>query len=139
MMSAWLVSKEHIQYMIESATRFHNPHGMTDEEARQDMADTANMLWEANLKSIQTRHSVATDTIQKFTQEDFLQFTVFTSMKLPEFAQLAKSINCYQYQSCEYDEFEQSKANKFCEDLKDSICRALPGYEDAEWGGPNGE
>lgn len=45
-----------------------------------------------------------------------------------------KLIDCFEYQACEYDGWEDSEAHRFCECLRGSLIGALPGYNDAPWG-----
>jgi hypothetical protein len=47
--------------------------------------------------------------------------------------QALKAIDCYEYQSCEHPEWENSFAHKFCEQFKGSLITFLPGYEKAAW------
>lgn len=42
-------------------------------------------------------------------------------------------IRCYEYQSCEHPEWEASEAHAFCEALTVHAIAALPGYGDAPW------
>lgn len=44
-----------------------------------------------------------------------------------------KAISCYEYQSCEHPEWEQSEARRFCLALTDKMVGMLPGYEAAPW------
>ena len=46
---------------------------------------------------------------------------------------ILKAINCYEYQSCEHPEWETSEAHAFCEALTGAMVQSLPGYEAAEW------
>ena len=43
-----------------------------------------------------------------------------------------KAISCYEYQSCEHPEWEESEAHAFCEALRHRMIAALPGYDDAD-------
>ena len=47
--------------------------------------------------------------------------------------QVLKAISCYEYQSCEHPEWEQSEAHDFCRVLRHAAVNALPGYDDAAW------
>ena len=53
--------------------------------------------------------------------------------------QCLKMIDCYEYQSREGADWEQSVARAFCEGLRRRLIGALPGYEAAAWGVPRGE
>jgi hypothetical protein len=47
---------------------------------------------------------------------------------------LIKAIHCYEYQSCEHDEWEKSKAADYCTALESMLVHELPGYDAAPWG-----
>ena len=49
-------------------------------------------------------------------------------------AALFKAIHCYAYQSCGADDWDSSEARAFCEELKERLIGALPGYDEAPWG-----
>lgn len=51
-------------------------------------------------------------------------------------AQIAKSISCLEYQSCEHDGWRASVAYSLLEWLRGEILDALPGYDEAAWGSP---
>ena len=48
--------------------------------------------------------------------------------------QIFKLLDCYEYQACEADTWEDSTAKKICEALRDAYCGRVAGYEDAKWG-----
>lgn len=125
-MSAWIVSKKHIDVLVAAAL------GMEGVEPNA----LGKMLWEENHKSINYRYS------EKNAAPAY-EFEVPTTVELTP-GLIAKQIACYEYQSCEHLGWEDSKARKFCEDLKrslvpnrveaDDAIRKLPGYEEAPWG-----
>lgn len=47
---------------------------------------------------------------------------------------LLKIIHCYEYQSCESDDWAFTEARAFCRTLEREIVCSLPGYSDAPWG-----
>jgi hypothetical protein len=53
---------------------------------------------------------------------------------LVSLAELAKGVACYEYQSCEHDEWESSQAHAICESLTSHILHSLPGFDKAPWG-----
>ena len=48
--------------------------------------------------------------------------------------ELLKTVDCYEYQSCEHPGWAQSQAHAFCESLRARLIGTLPGYDDASWG-----
>lgn len=51
----------------------------------------------------------------------------------PNVIELLKAINCYEYQTCETDDWADTEAAQFCNTLRDLLIRYLSGYEDAPW------
>ena len=47
--------------------------------------------------------------------------------------QILKALACYEYQSCETPDWEQTEAHAFCEALRHRVIGQLPGYDDAGW------
>lgn len=45
-----------------------------------------------------------------------------------------KLIRCFEYQSCETDDWKESQAFAYCEALTVRMIHQLPGYDDAPWG-----
>lgn len=43
------------------------------------------------------------------------------------------ALSCYEYQSCEHPEWQDSEARRFCDSLRASAIRELPGYDSAPW------
>jgi hypothetical protein len=112
----------------------------------ESMAILGNMLWQENIKSVQCRYPDCVDHPEnmpgpvgetfEILPTDFGKIPV-VPMTLSELVQIAKSISCYGYQSCEHDGWKKSEASTFCDGLKEDILRALPGWEEAKWGAPN--
>ncbi len=53
-----------------------------------------------------------------------------------DLAAIAKAIDCYEYQACESEGYDQTDAAAVCAYMRKEIGRRLPGYESAEWGQP---
>jgi hypothetical protein len=155
-MSAYIVDKRHIVYLVAAAlsSRISNPrlhssftyhcngkrHGLSlgDFDAA---ADFANMLWRENIKSVAHRYpNESSATLPGPVDEDFnVRPNDFRREKFSTFepAQVFKAIDCYEYQSCEHEGWEQSEAFAFCDALRQRTCCAVFGYEDAQWGAPD--
>ena len=150
-MSAYICDKRHIVYLVTAAmSRVINPHGGVFRWRFQGKsrelpgefnlaAEVANMLWRENIKSVSHRYpgeSSATlpgpnDRDYNITAHDFPVFAEINPL------QVLASLNCYEYQSCEHDEWPLSEAFQFCESLRHNAIRALPGYDNAKWGAPD--
>jgi hypothetical protein len=155
-MSAYMVSKEHIDAIV--ATAVHGPsdngkpggygqrrwyplHIEEDGEQFPVTVETASrlgeMLVKENLSSIHYRYP---DTITNpdSTPGPIAQYWL-TEYKFPQrtkpltIVQACKALAGYEYQSCEHPEWRKSDAREFCNELRDSLVGCLPGYDDAEW------
>jgi len=140
-MSAFMVSKAHIDYLVEAAMslphrQIQNASGLYwhhDDESHQlpctgDGPDGAErvgaMLWAENRASVNSRYD-----------EDQLE-PVYTRTIRPatvEPVQVLKALDCYKYQSCEHDGWPESEAHAFCDALRHCAIGCLPGYEEAAW------
>ena len=101
------------------------------------------MLWDENFASINARYpdtidnpenspGVITEAESGFVygkHEDLFLYSI-------DPAQVLKSCDCLEYQSCEHDGWEDSQAHAFLVSLRGSTWRHVPGYDDAEWGAP---
>ncbi len=63
--------------------------------------------------------------------EDDLKFRRVPKMGAVE---LLKLVQCLDYQSCETKNYENSRAYKLMNKIKDRFITMLPGYTDAKWG-----
>ena len=154
-MSAYMVPIEHVRAMVNAGlrNRHHDPlswavRELTDEERtrayqpgapsgpemeavahdtrRQLTRETAGtvgaMLLAQNRRSVDYRYDES-DIEQPYTHAP-------SSVRGP--AALLKAIDCYEYQSCETPDWEQSEAARFCQELRAHLIRQLPGYNQAD-------
>lgn len=153
-MSAFMVSKAHIDAIVATAIEgpsdgvkgggygqanwysiyFDNPSRKLDYESAHVLGE---MLVKENLSSIHSRYPDTIDNpddtpgpIEQYWLEQY-KFPIHT--KPLTVVQALKAIHCYEYQSCEHDEWESSQARRFCEGLTSRLIGCLPGYEQAEW------
>ena len=148
-MSAYMVDRFHIRYLIEAAKsnkicRYGEfrwqykgkSYMITDEVA------LANMLWGENRKSIEYRYP---DTIghPEVTPGEIGESFVFIEDNFPPMrwlkfdpVQIMKSCDCYHYQSCEHPGWEDSEARAFVDSLISHARREVQGYDEAIWGAP---
>jgi hypothetical protein len=152
-MSAYIVDKLHVQYLVEAAMSrrigggcFYWCWGNPTLSSKLDCADKdtaaqiANMLWCENIKSVSTRYpNESSATLPGPTARDFtVQARDFNGVRWLQFSavQVIKACDCYAYQTCEHDEWETSEAKAFIDALRSSAWHELPGYDEAEWGAP---
>jgi len=140
-MSAFVVSKEHINAMILAglAVRYiplgwyHNGehHQLTSHNADE----IGQMLLDENVASVAYRYQ--DDSLSqlpgKTNAEWLLPFEWHPFAKKPTALEAIKLVNCYEYQACEHPEWEQSEAKAFCKALRDNLIPQLPGYDKAPW------
>jgi len=154
-MSAYIVDREHIVYLVQAAARLKSSqHGPAlawtwnvDHEAgtydratfheSNDLVRVGNMLWDENRKSVCQRYQ-DTENLPgpagenyTITPKDFSH-----PIQYPNPVQVLKARDCYIYQTCEHSEWEGSEAYAFICALTNRAIKALPGYDEAEWGAP---
>jgi hypothetical protein len=162
-MSAYMVDKEHVIYMIQAAISrrlaeydggairwYHNgqSYELRCTATAYERASVANMLWRENLRSINHRYP---DTVENQknapgkvsdAEEGYAvrphDFQNIHGAHFHNFdpVQVIKAIHCYEYQSCEHPGWKDSQARAFVDALESKAVQALPGYEDAAWGAP---
>jgi len=134
-MSAFMVGKKHIDTLVTEALRsdygsawgyYHGTHPRV--EVTYDTADfIGQMLWNENERSMKARYG---------GDEPDAESYVFMGASHVSAVQLLKSLDCYEYQACETDDYFQSEAHSFCQALRRRAIGELPGYEAAVWGVP---
>ena len=141
-MSAFIVSKGHIRFLVEAAGRLaRDPVSWYHDGRRRQLSrfikkespDTLTpnelgaLLWEENIKSVDHRYS----------EENGVGAYEHVRTLLPiDPVQVFASLACYEYQSCEHPEWETSEAKVICDAIKDAAIRALPGSDATVWGVP---
>ena len=151
-MSALIVDKHHISYLVNAAfkvaahdnmpsfTWYHN--GERQELTSDNGDEVGQMLLDECVKSVSDRYSDCGITELPGPNDAYwvipYQHNLHVTQKVNEkwVAQVFKSINCYEYQSCEHPEWRTSSAVVFVDTLRKRACRMLPSYEKAEWGAP---
>lgn len=147
-MSAYIVSENHIIYLVAAALSrrinrgSHGKFTWWNNEAKEisqydpeGAAAFATELWQENVKSVNYRYPNDPAPIDLFTitpnkLDDMLNAWDF------EPVQVLKAISCLDYQSCEHPEWETSNAHAFLEGLKNAAIASLAGYSEAAWGSP---
>jgi hypothetical protein len=127
-MSAWIVSKLHIDYLVTALVRAELTTDTPDETGR--------MLWRECLASVASRYPADGDG-DRPGPVDFRDSDVdtYTWAETPQLSPggLDKTLGCYMYQSCEHPGWEQSQAYALTAKLKDSL--GAVEYDDSvPWG-----
>lgn len=170
-MSAFIVSKKHVDTLVQSAIAGPSDHhGWHDsgerffrwyydgqsrrldpfadeprERGRTEIVTPSmlgQLLWDENRRSVDHRYDEE-NVEQPYLFEPVTRPGVMmigaagltiAIESLVTAAELACGINCYEYQSCEHDDWGSSEAFAICRSMKENILRTLPGYSAAPWG-----
>ena len=154
-MSAYLLSRGHIRYLVEAALHLEPEsfqegcrreglrsyyHGGKRREVNSATADALGlMLWTECAKSVGARYPNDGPDDLPGPVGDGPRFGYVHQLAWDahlEPVQVIKAIRCYEYQSCEHAGWEASEAKAFCAALLVHAASCLPGYEAAEWGCP---
>ena len=151
-MSAYIVDKDHISFLVNAAFKaaandhslsfswYHN--GERHELTSGNCDEVGQMLLDECVTSVSFRYSDAGITQLPGPNSAYwlipFRHDVHVTQRADEnwVAQVFKSIDCYEYESCEHPEWRSSSALVFIETLRKQACRMLPSYNKAEWGAP---
>ncbi len=138
-MSAFLVSREHIQYLVNAARHYTRDGSgciswlskktgkwqTFDGWDRALASKVGQILWDANVKSMIVRYGkgISAETYKHPRDPE----------ARVENVQVLKAVLCMDYQSCESDDWESSEAHAILEAIKSAAITSLPGYNEAEW------
>lgn len=150
-MSAYMVERHHIAYLIAAGLRFGDRHFRWRHEGAIRKIDSTDidrlnevgqMLWDENRKSIECRYPDTRDNFCELapgaTGENFVYIhnpEQFWHNIKP--AQVINSVKCYEYQSCEHGGWHESEARAFCASLKDyAVSELIARGHGLVWGAP---
>ena len=157
-MSAWIVSKTHIDLLVTAGVTFpavshpdwtgagegeKGPVPVPDLPALIGDAARAHavgrMLWTENLASVMARYPRDGNGQRPTAQQGFRDehVTTYRFRPIPGVicpVVVLKNIECYEYQSSEHHGWRDSEAKQFCEALRGATISRLPGFHDAPWG-----
>jgi len=133
-MSAYIVNTEHAIYLVHAMARYQMHHiGQPLAYAcSEELAAVTNDLLQENYKSVHYRYEGRhIDELDEVTAADMNRY-VFRF----EPVEVIKAVECYQYQACEHEGWETSKARTMTNQLKSAAISRLEGYDAAPWGCP---
>lgn len=131
-MSAFLVEEATIDVILQFATK-RNQYGSlryfwqgTWREVTTENADEIGaILWKENTRSVNHRYGEDDATPEyRYVMPD-IQYSL---------VQVAKCVQCLDYQSCETDDWQETEAYCILQAVNSKILHALPGWEEAKWG-----
>ena len=155
-MSAYIVDRGHIRFLVEAPLHLSEDwpvkpgtreagiqsyyHGRTCHEVNELTQDRIGlMLWAENLRSIDARYPNCKPENRPGPVDDGPErgYTHRSAWNLPIRAiDVLSALACYEYQTCETDDWPETEAHAFCEALRHKAIRCLPGYDNAPWGAP---
>lgn len=130
-MSAWIVSREHIDVLVKARLVHARQYWTSD----CDPDETGRMLWRENLRSLTARYPDDEDGGRPgpvdFSDADVDEYTYRDPGFIPTPGEIFQTIGCYDYQSCEHDGWDDSEAKAWTENLRDVVAGTL---YDGPWG-----
>jgi hypothetical protein len=108
-----------------------------------DPQELAQELWDENIKSVCYRYPKDESYELPGPCDDFRILASEVSPALLNRcrdlmtpAAVFKSCACFEYQSCEHPEWQESKAKGILDFIRKWAWARIPGYKDAPWGSP---
>ena len=113
-MSAWIVSRKHIDVIVRAMKTHHVGTEYTDTELGR-------LLWRENLLSVAYRYPEDKDGQRPgpndFRDNDVETYTYTEPHETYSKAAVKKTVDCYEYQSSEHRGWDSSIAHNLCFDL----------------------
>jgi hypothetical protein len=145
-MSAFVVSHDHIDALLTFARqeklqdRLAHRLGKS-ERAICDFDEIGRVLLTENVRSVLYRYPDSTEddapgkTGERADGYRFKTYEPFVHMPAgKKAAWVIKACHCFDYQSCETEDYEASVAHGMIREIEAAAVRTLPHYEDAPWG-----
>jgi hypothetical protein len=117
---------KHVFDFNSFASGRRRPPHLTEERYRQYLAAT-----ESHFPGSQAGHARILDVYQLGEDEHPTRTVALTREVEP--VQVLKAIRCYEHQSCDHPDWKESRARRWCDDLRLAAIERLPGYEAAAW------
>lgn len=125
-MSAFMCSEEHINAIVTYAY-MHEIEAYLDGarlSAKNHPQRWVDILTKANRDSLLARYG----------DQDNSPVPTFERARISaKSVQIVKLCHSYNYQACEVEDYETTRAYKLISTVLDHILRGMAGYEDAEW------
>lgn len=135
-MSAFMCSEAHLSLLVQAAVTpkriggalTYRHKGVTHICKGREAAVLA-MLVRANVASLLTRYENRHPHMIEGV-DDYR----YTPRAMPPAVAIIKLADCFDYQACEVDNYEDTEAHAFTTALVRFLSDQLPGYDDAPWG-----
>jgi hypothetical protein len=139
-MSAFIVSHDHIDALLSFAKdkRMLKQIAYYVQPSKADKlgwTDIGRVLLAENDRSVCHRYSDCTPGGEEVAGYGFRYFEPFIHMAhTKKCVWIIKNCDCFDYQACETDDYDQSTAHRIIAAIRGAAIRCLPDYEAAPWG-----
>lgn len=136
-MSAFILEDDTIDLLVTAGMMGDGEHytlrlyhaGEFMQYSKYEDADKVGMILKtANYESVNYRYRESTEV----GTYNYRPTTEIGGMFI-SWGQVLKSLNCYEYQSCEHPEWETSLAKGICSAIRNKVCRAIADATETEW------
>jgi hypothetical protein len=127
-MSAFLCNDYHLSYIVKAGIKYKawlNFGGAYNYLTREKAQHVFEVLKRENMRSVRIRYNESAPA-------GYLGWFDPTIANIDPI-QTLKAINCLDYQSCEFGEWDTSLARKYLDGIASACIHELPGYEAAQW------
>lgn len=126
-MSAFIVNDYHVSVLVQYATHrsayyYFNKKSIPFEGNEQLIFSK---LIRANMESVNDRYEGNTPAMPGHYTPDY--------HRVLSPVQVIKACNCFDYQACEVENYEETEAAKIIESIRGTAIEKLAGMDDAEW------
>jgi len=137
-MSAFVVSTIHIDTIVSAAIDLElfaarTDHGTLERVCHDTATAFGKMLLAENVRSVVYRYRLIGST-EAFDYAELVETYEFRYRPCVQAGVAAKALDCFDYQSCETDNYEKSLAYAFTCRMAKALNKHLAGYEAAPWG-----
>lgn len=138
-MSAFVCGHDHIDALLSFAVDKKASFYDREKEChiyftRDTATEIGQILLRENVRSVEDRYpSSQPDDLPGIIGEDVRSYK-FRYFGPKSALQVLMDCQCFDYQACETDDYEQSKACKIIDAIRTNAIRSLPGYDECEWG-----
>lgn len=143
-MSAWVVDKKHIQYLVGVAMGMElEYHFQGQTKTIEDPIHIANLLWDANKNSVAVLAENQQGWYNELNGDDALKYNYYRSEEIDpiiesNMEQVYKACQCFECMSNEFKAWKDSEACAIITTLKleasNRIITNTPAYTLANWG-----
>ena len=135
-MSAYLVSEKHIGLIAAYAHKHElTQYGICYGLGIESIKEITTCLAKANLDSVDYRYKQDTDnTENKIYINNSIDHAKAINPDVFPAGYIAKQLDCFEYQSCEPENWYQSNAFKILANIRAELVKQFDDYENASWG-----